>query len=190
MRKIEESGFQVVLENDTSFRIGELPAYRELSGAHLKEMDVGWWDAREGRLIILELKGEEIWDEFDGKQNASEHLIGELSKKANDTLLILASVWSGTELGLQIKKDLPIAVHTYPGKDRYMLAFRAKADRGCFFNRIPIFSEFLFFRCPTRTSRNRNSSYQKKRRCHLDRRERSCGFGIFTKAQDSSLRSE
>ena len=149
MRKIEESGFQVVLENDTSFRIGELPAYQKLSGAHLKEMDVGWWDAREGRLIILELKGEEIWDEFDGKQqNASEHLIGELSKKANDTLLILASVWSGTELGLQIKKDLPIAVHTYPGKDRYMLAFRAKADRGCFFNRTPIFFRIFIFPMP------------------------------------------
>ena len=27
-----------------------------------------------------------------------------------------------------------------------MLALRAKADRGCFFNRTPIFSEFLFFR--------------------------------------------
>nr|VFK59450.1 MAG: hypothetical protein BECKTUN1418F_GA0071002_11762 [Candidatus Kentron sp. TUN]VFK64186.1 MAG: hypothetical protein BECKTUN1418D_GA0071000_12494 [Candidatus Kentron sp. TUN]VFK67996.1 MAG: hypothetical protein BECKTUN1418E_GA0071001_11732 [Candidatus Kentron sp. TUN] len=27
-----------------------------------------------------------------------------------------------------------------------MLALRAKADRGCFFNQTPIFSEFLFFR--------------------------------------------
>ena len=27
-----------------------------------------------------------------------------------------------------------------------MLALRAKADRGCFFNRTPIFPEFLFFR--------------------------------------------
>nr|VFK59723.1 MAG: hypothetical protein BECKTUN1418D_GA0071000_11077 [Candidatus Kentron sp. TUN] len=27
-----------------------------------------------------------------------------------------------------------------------MLALRAKADRECFFNRTPVFSEFLFFR--------------------------------------------
>nr|VFK55406.1 MAG: hypothetical protein BECKTUN1418E_GA0071001_10295 [Candidatus Kentron sp. TUN]VFK57454.1 MAG: hypothetical protein BECKTUN1418F_GA0071002_11165 [Candidatus Kentron sp. TUN] len=51
---------------------------------------------------------------------------------------------------------------------------------------VPIIGLFI----PTRTSWNRNSSYQKKRRCHLDRRERSCALEIFTKAEDFSLRSK
>jgi hypothetical protein len=59
----EESGFRVTAP-DPAFRFADLVSYRALSGQHLKEMDVGWWEkAPNGteRLLLLELKGMSVW---------------------------------------------------------------------------------------------------------------------------------
>nr|VFK34569.1 MAG: hypothetical protein BECKMB1821I_GA0114274_107611 [Candidatus Kentron sp. MB] len=87
-------------------------------------MDVGWWDSQKNRLIMMELKGKELWKEFDAnRETAHEHLVNELAKKVNDTLLILASVWSDTEPGLEIKITLPTKVRKYPGKGKIKFIF-------------------------------------------------------------------
>lgn len=60
MREITESDFEVSISEETSFRFAENPGYQKVSGIGLKEMDVGWWDNANNKLIFLELKGIEI----------------------------------------------------------------------------------------------------------------------------------
>ena len=122
MREIVESGFTVRVPRASSFRFAEIEAYRKLSGKHLKEMDIGWWD--DGKLYLLELKGAEIWDKFDvDRDSAHKHITSELSKKVTDVLLILGSVWSETEIGKNIASDLPPKVRKYPGESGIKLIF-------------------------------------------------------------------
>ncbi len=122
MREIVESGFTVRVPRASSFRFAEIEAYRKLSGKHLKEMDIGWWD--DGKLYLLELKGAKIWDKFDvDRDSAHKHMTSELSKKVTDVLLILGSVWSETEIGNNIGADLPSEVRKYPGERGVKLIF-------------------------------------------------------------------
>jgi len=124
MRTLEESGFRVSVPESDSFRLADLEPYRELSGRHLKEMDLGWWDVPRARLLLLELKGREIWDEFDReREGAHAHLLASLETKANDVLLILAAVWSGTETGKRLAALLPPRARAYPGDKKLKLVF-------------------------------------------------------------------
>ncbi len=77
-------------------------------------MDVGWFDDSKGKLVFLELKGEELWDKFDkSKDEAHTHLVKNLREKATDVLLMLAAVWSKTKIGKGIKEILPVKAHRY-----------------------------------------------------------------------------
>ena len=103
MREVIESGFKVTLSKENSFRFCESPAYQRLSGLSLKEMDIGWWDTTNSKLILLELKS------FKGK--------------VTDTLLMLAAVWVKTEIGKEIKTSMPTHIHQYQGDGSVKLIF-------------------------------------------------------------------
>jgi len=115
-REIIESGFKVTVPEEASFRFEENQHYRKLSGIGLKEMDVGWWNNDNNKLIFLELKGIEVWEGFDkSKDNAYEYLVKSLKGKVTDVLLIMAATWIETGIGKDIKTQLPKVVHQYPG---------------------------------------------------------------------------
>jgi len=116
VREIIESGFKVTVPEETSFRFEENQHYRKLSGIGLKEMDVGWWKSDSSKLIFLELKGMEIWKGYDkSKDNAHEYLVKSLKRKITDVLLMMAAIWIETDIGKDMKTQLPEVVHQYPG---------------------------------------------------------------------------
>lgn len=124
VREVTESGFKVSLPKKSSFRLADLDPYKRLSGCSLKEMDVGWYDGTKGHLILLELKGSEVWQKFDhDKTTAHDHLVENLKGKATDVLLILASVWAKTDIGSQLSHLLPAKVRAFPGTSKLKLIF-------------------------------------------------------------------
>ena len=124
MREVIESGFKVTLYKENSFRFCESPAYQRLSGLSLKEMDIGWWDTTNSKLILLELKGIEIWQGFDkSKDTAHDYLVKSLKGKVTDVLLMLAAVWVKTEIGKEIKTSMPSHIHQYQGDGSVKLIF-------------------------------------------------------------------
>jgi len=114
----EESGFRVTAP-DPSFRFSELPAYRALSGQHLKEMDIGWWEKSPkgtNRLLLLELKGMEVWQSLpDDPKKPHEHLIRTCVEKATDTLLMLSGAWLPTTWGKELAAEAPPQLTPYAG---------------------------------------------------------------------------
>ena len=124
IREVTESGFKVSWSRGSSFRLAELDPYRKLSGCSLKEMDFGWHDGTKGHLVLLELKGSEVWGAFDkDKAEAYEHLVANLKGKATDVLLILAAVWAKTDFGALLSPLLPAATRTFPGTSKLKLIF-------------------------------------------------------------------
>ena len=123
-RDVTESGFKITVPEENSFRFSENPAYQRLSGLSLKEMDIGWWDDTKNRLILLELKGIEIWKNFDkDKDSAHGYFVKTLEKKATDVLLMLAAVWVKTDSGKDIAAHLPSLVQEYPGDNNINFIF-------------------------------------------------------------------
>jgi len=123
-RSVVESGFTVSVDEDTSFRFAELAPYQGLSGINLKEMDVGWWDEDNAKIVMLELKGDTLWEAFDSSHDeAHEHLVSNLRSKATDVLLMLAASWIGTTKGVQLRNLLPTEVGQYPGDNKIKLIF-------------------------------------------------------------------
>jgi len=124
MSEVIESGFRVTVPKETSFRFCDCPAYQRLSGLCLKEMDVGWWDKGTSRLLLLELKGPEIWREFDKSEVAAhEHMVTSLKGKLTDTLLMLAAVWIETGIGKELSTSLPAHVRQYPSDGKLKFVF-------------------------------------------------------------------
>jgi hypothetical protein len=123
-REISESGFKITVPAAASFRFSESPTYKKLSGLILKEMDVGWWDSRTNKMMLVELKSTEIWDEFDkSAETAHGHLVAVINGKATDTLLMLCAAWAGTNEGNDLKAALPSETHSYPGEGNIKLIF-------------------------------------------------------------------
>ncbi len=124
IRTVTESGFRVDLARTSSFRFADLEPYKKLSGCHLKEMDVGWIDATDGRIVLLELKGMDLWNAFDRDAKAAhEHLVESLGNKATDVLLILSAMWSGTATGAELGRLLPAESAHFPGEGKLKLYF-------------------------------------------------------------------
>ena len=124
MREVIESGFKVTLSEENSFRFCESSAYQSLSGLSLKEMDVGWWNTTNSKLFLLELKGQEIWREFDKSEDfAYKHLVTAIKGKVTDVLLMLAAVWVKTEIGKEIRTSMPTHIHQYQGDGSVKLIF-------------------------------------------------------------------
>lgn len=132
MREVVESGFKITVPEDTSFRLYECHAYQGLSGLSLKEIDVGWWDARTGKLTLLELKGQEIWHGLDKSEiTALEHLVTSLKGKLTDALLMLAAAWVGTGIGKKLRTCLPAQIRQYPsdGSLKFIVLIDTPASR-------------------------------------------------------------
>jgi hypothetical protein len=100
-----ESGLYVHLDADQSFRFSDTQFYKARSGRNLKEIDFGWWDAAKKTLWLMELKGEEVWD-----QEEQHHLVNVLQKKAVDSLLMLGAMWSGRSPSAELAHELPDAI--------------------------------------------------------------------------------
>jgi len=124
IRHLTESGFEITVPTENSFRFSENSAYQRLSGLGLKEMDIGWWDTANNKLILIELKGIEIWQGFDkAKDSAHKYLVEALNGKVTDVLLMLAAVWVKTGIGKEIGTDLPNHTHQYRGDGSIKLIF-------------------------------------------------------------------
>lgn len=121
MTDIVESGITVKVAGDESFRLQDSPTYQRLSGLNLKEMDVGWWEPSQGVLVLMELKGEGLWEE--GGPERRSWRLDSLERKANDTLLILGSVWSETRTGLGFAEQMPPEARAFPGENNLRLVF-------------------------------------------------------------------
>lgn len=125
MTTYTESGIEVRLPDGQGFRFSECAAFQRLSGKHLKEMDFGWWDAPRSRVLLLEVKGREVWDEVWKRKDTSptEHLVAVLERKAIDSLALLSAVWLQTHEGASISAEIPTEAHSFPGDGRLVLAF-------------------------------------------------------------------
>lgn len=106
-----ESGLKVTLPTGDSFRFSDCPAYRSLSGASLKEMDFGWWDASRNTLWLMELKD---YSRLTPAERLPADLFDGFINKATDSLLMLASVWFRSRKGAEICSDLPISCQSFP----------------------------------------------------------------------------
>ncbi|WP_437669558.1 hypothetical protein [Sorangium sp. So ce131] len=129
-RSVAESGFEVALPAG-GFRFCDIGAYRSLSGKNLKEIDFGWWDQRWHKLVLLELKGREVWDAARvGEAQASSHLIEVCGQKAIDSLLMLSAAWAGTAACADILAALPSESRVYPGDNKVKLVFLVDVPEG------------------------------------------------------------
>ena len=107
-----EPPFHVELPDDDTFRLQDCPAYKHLSGRHLKEMDFGWWDTSERVLWLLEIKD---FQQLSREQELPQELIGKFRTKARDCLLLLSAAWLGTPVGRELVRSLPEPCRTWPG---------------------------------------------------------------------------
>lgn len=112
MQFIEESGLRLGFPAD-SFRFQELLAYRALSGQFLKEMDFAWH--HNSKLHLLEIPDfrrlESTLNLDDLVPSSKEGLpkrFSQLIDRLTDSLLMLLSVWAGTQRGSLIASELPI----------------------------------------------------------------------------------
>ena len=123
-REFTESGFTVTVSSANSFCLAEMDPYKRLSGRNLKEMDVGLIDTANDCLMMLELKGSEVWEAFDyDKKVAHEHLVENLGSKATDVLLILSAAWAKTGVGVDFASLLPQRGTKYLGDGKLKLCF-------------------------------------------------------------------
>jgi len=100
-----ESGLHIRLDSDQSFRFSNTTFYQTRSGRNLKEIDFGWWDAAKNTLWLMELKGEEVWD-----NDGQDHLVNVLQKKTVDSLMMLAAMWSRRAPSVDLARELPISI--------------------------------------------------------------------------------
>jgi hypothetical protein len=111
MPTYQESGLQVHLPDEDSFRFEDCAAYRRLSGWSLKEMDFGWWDGDRQIFWLMELKD---YSRLSPRERLPEPLFDNLLNKATDSLLMLSSVWLQTEQGATLRRCLPDTCHRLP----------------------------------------------------------------------------
>ena len=96
-----------------SFRFEQLQSYRSLSGQFLKEMDFAW--CYNSRLYLLEVRDYRDLDKTlhlddlvpPGGGN-SPRRFSQLIDKLTDSLLMLFSVWAGTQRGALLAAELPV----------------------------------------------------------------------------------
>lgn len=112
MATYTESGLKVELPEGQHFRFADLPAYRALSGQHLKEMDFAW--VHDGTLFLLEVRSyAQVTTTLTGadllpvKGQPAPFRHQALIDKVTDSLLMLLAAWADTERGKAIRTSLP-----------------------------------------------------------------------------------
>lgn len=117
MPTIIESGLRVELPAGMSFRFSETAAYTKLKGKRLKEMDFAW--VNDNTLFLLEVRSysqisetlskEDFLADKDGRE---PYRFTALIDKITDSVLMLLSVWSGTDWGRELGAQLPAEAQT------------------------------------------------------------------------------
>ncbi len=112
-----ESRLRVELPDEQHFRFADLPAYKPLSGQHLKEMDFAWIE--NGKLYLLEVRSYAdmaeplpIADLLPTKDQPTPYRFQALVDKVTDSLLILLAIWAGSDRGKDFGNSLPISAKT------------------------------------------------------------------------------
>lgn len=107
-----ESGLRLDLPDGQHFRFVDLPAYKPLSGQHLKEMDFAWIAG--GKLFLLEVRSyAQITETLIGadfipvKGQPTPYRYQALIDKVTDSLLMMLAAWAGTDCGREIRTALP-----------------------------------------------------------------------------------
>ncbi len=121
-----ESGLEISPPSGCCFRFCDIDEYRKLSGRNLKEIDFGWWDDCTGRLILLEIKGKEVWNEVrqaGASTNSFQFLVSVLTQKVVDSVAMLSALWIGTDWGVRVRRFLPQRLHEYVGDGRLRVVF-------------------------------------------------------------------
>jgi hypothetical protein len=113
MSVYQESGLTVDLTGLSHHRFQDLPAYKKLSGLHLKEMDFFWLQDKAtssiaaNTLIGFELKG------YDQTALDVAALLENLLQKAKDSMAMLQAAWLDMGDGAHLKSQLPAAYRFY-----------------------------------------------------------------------------
>jgi len=109
-----ESGLRLDLPDGQHFRFADLPAYKKLSGQHLKEMDFGWIAGK--KLFLLEIRSYAqmtealaVSDFVPVKGLPVPYRFQVLVEKVTDSLMMLLAAWADSDHGQAIRADLPAA---------------------------------------------------------------------------------
>lgn len=127
-----ESGVQVDLTGKPHFRFQDLPAYKQIKGQHLKEMDYCW--LHDGELFLLEVKsyadalaeirrkdvGEQVAgkdireNKVDRQKSIIKRFWDKTIPKISDSLLMFSASWVGTLKGEALSKQFTSPEFTVP----------------------------------------------------------------------------
>lgn len=99
-----ESGITLDLSGLDYFCFENCKGYQKLSAHHFKEMDIGWYNAEEDTLYLVELK------DFTVKNMTDSHadkIITDLVKKSIDSISMIIAVKAETNYSALIRSCLP-----------------------------------------------------------------------------------
>ncbi|QZE13283.1 hypothetical protein K4L44_11875 [Halosquirtibacter laminarini] len=108
MNGFTESGITLNFPDTRWFRFQDLDVYKQLSGFNFKEMDACWYDTRQDKLYLIELKDFND-DDIKNKKNATNR-IDNLIKKSLDSLQMILSYQQSRPLGAQLLQSNQIKV--------------------------------------------------------------------------------
>ncbi len=100
-----ESGITIDLSGLEYFCFENCLGYRELSGNHFKEMDIGWYDNSEDTLYLVELK--DFTFKNIGEPSIANEVVSDLVKKSVDSISMIIAVKLGTPYSDNIRHCLP-----------------------------------------------------------------------------------
>lgn len=145
MPTIPESGLQITLPTGMFFRFQDIPAYQQLSGFNLKEMDFGWWNSTTNTLWLFEVKDYSL---LSSRERLPQHLLDTLEQKVVDSLMILGAVWSETICGQAFRTNLPSQFHAFPqapprADPRIKIAIVLKLNRPHIVSDLPALKDAL-----------------------------------------------
>jgi hypothetical protein len=105
-----ESGTTLTFPDANGFRLSNCSGYLTLSGNYFKEMDAGWIDTDNSRVLLFELKDFSSPSSISGKINER---IFNLTKKSIDVLQIMLCVQKQGALAADFETCLPVPIANY-----------------------------------------------------------------------------
>ena len=113
------------------FRLQDNPGFKQLKNVGVSEMDFGWYESQKKTCWLIELKdysqSGKVSDLSD--KNFINILTYELTQKAKDSLLVLASIWYSLPKKRQLELSLPSEFKSLPAlQQRLNLAFVLKVE--------------------------------------------------------------
>lgn len=106
-----EPGFRVTVPASRAFRLSECETFVRNKGDSLHEYDVIFQNDGDPTLWLVEFKD---YREFAREDVPLDHLMENLRDKTQDTLYVLASVWSETDFGVALRDDIEETFPHFP----------------------------------------------------------------------------